>query len=108
MGVPKPGIRMGTYLSTEPGYLVITEDGRKSQLAISEILRAIDMPALTYEQVEAIKTLSNLFVVLVRTLIDKGLIGETFMEKHNLNLEDIAHVIEEIGGDYLDPDLTVS
>ena len=55
----EPGIIMGTYLSTEPGYLIITEDGRRSQLAISEILRAADIPALTYAQVGAIKTLAN-------------------------------------------------
>jgi len=108
MGTPTPGIMMGTYLTTEPGYLVIEEDGRKSQLAISEILRAIDMPALTYAQVGAIKTLANLTAVLIRTLISRDILDEQFLEEGEYDLAAIVQTIEDMGGDFGEPDLTVT
>ena len=108
MGTPMPGIHIGTRLYTEPGYLVIEEDGRRSQLAISEILRAADIPALTYEQVGAIKTLANLIVVLIRTLIARDVLDEQFLEDGGYDLPAIIQTIEDMGGDFVEPDLTVT
>ncbi len=104
----EPGIRMGTYLSTEPGYLVIEEDGRKSQLAISEILRAIDMPILTFEEVGAVKTLANMFAVLYRALIARDILDEGLLEDNGYDLPAIVKTIEDMGGDFINPDLTVT
>ena len=101
------GIRMGTYLSTEPGYLVIEEDGRKSQLPIEDILRAVDMPIITYEKLKAVTALANMFAVLIRTLIARGVLGEDFMEEGDYSLEAIVQSIESMGGDYGEPDLSV-
>ena len=103
-----PGIYMGTRLSTSPGYLILEEDGRRSQLAISEILRAADIPALTYEQVGAIKTLANLIVVLIRTLIARDVLDEQFLEEGDYDLAAIVQTIEDMGGDFGEPDLTVA
>ncbi len=104
----EPGIRMGTYLSTEPGYLVIEEDGRKSQLAISEILRAVDMPVLTFEEVGAVKTLANMFAVLYRALIARDILDEGLLEDNGYDLPAIVKTIEDMGGDFINPDLTVT
>jgi len=108
MGTPLPGILMGTRLYTEPGYLIIEEDGHRSQLAIADILRAADIPALTYAQVGAIKTLANLTAVLIRTLIARDILDEQFLEDGDYDLAAIVQTIEDMGGDFGEPDLTVS
>ena len=108
MGVPKPGIYIGTRLYTEPGYLILEEDGQKSQLPIADMLRAADIPALTYAQVGAIKSLANMFAVLIRTLIARGILDEQFMEEGDYDLEAIVQTIEDMGGDFGEPDLTVA
>jgi hypothetical protein len=106
MSTPEPGIIMGTYLSTSPGYLVITEDGRKSQLAISEILRAVDMPQLTYEQVGAVKTLANLIADLTKKLIVSEILPADFTGEDGYELETIVETINNIGGNFGEPDLS--
>lgn len=93
----------------EPGFLIFTDDGgRSTSYAISEILRALDIPALTYAQVGAIKTLANLVVVLIRTLIARDVLDEQFLEDGEYDLAAIVQTIEDMGGDYGEPDLTVS
>lgn len=90
-----------------PGYIKITEDGGQSHLiAIVDVLRAADIPALTYEQVAAIKTLANLVVILVRTLIDRQILDESFLEEGEYDLADLIETIESMGGDYGEPDLS--
>lgn len=109
MGTPKPGTFIGTRLYTEPGYLILEEDGRKSQLAIEKILRAADIPTgLTYAQVGAISTIANLLAMLVRTLISREVIGEEFLEEGEIDLLAFTEAIEQMGGDYGDPDISVS
>ena len=108
MGEPAPGVLMGTRLTTEPGFLVVAYDGQKSRLAIADILRAADIPALTYAQVGAIKTLANLTAVLVRTLIARDILDEQFLEEGEYDLAAIVQTIEDMGGDFIEPDLTVT
>lgn len=93
-----------------PGHIVITDDaGQRVRQPIGDILRALDIPAgLTYNQVGAITTLANLIVVLIRTLIDRDVLDDSFLEDGDYNLESIAEAIEEMGGDYRVPDLSVS
>ena len=93
----------------QSGFIVVQEDsGPPRQWAIKDVLRAADIPALTYSQVSSIKALSNLIVILVRTLIDNGTLGETFLEDGDYNLDDITEAIANMGGDYGEPDLTGS
>ena len=108
MGVPEPGVLMGTRLETIPGYIVVSYDGQKSQLAIADILRAADIPLITYEQVGAIKALANMFAVLIRTLIARDVLDEDFLEEGEYDLATIVQTIEDMGGDYGEPDLTVT
>jgi len=70
------------------------------------MLRAADIPTgLTYTQVEAITTLANLLVVLIRTLIDRQVLNESFLEDGDYELDDIVASIENMGGDYVEPDI---
>ena len=91
------------------GYITLTfEGGTKTQYPIANVLRALDIPAgLTYTQVVGIKTLANLVVVLIRTLIDRQVLNESFMEDDDYDLDAIIQSIEGMGGDYGEPDISV-
>jgi hypothetical protein len=97
-------------ISTEPGYIIFSDDNGKgsTKYPLAEMLRAADIPALTYAQVGAIKTLANLVVVLIRTLIARGVLDEQFLEEGEYDLAAIVQTIEDMGGDFGEPDLTVS
>lgn len=91
----------------ESGYIVIqTDSGPPTRYPIADVLRAADIPALTYSQVATISTLANLVAVLVRTLIDRQILDESFLEDGGYNLDDIVETIEGMGGSYGEPDLT--
>ncbi len=94
----------------EPGYIVLIRDsGPPTRYPITGILRALDIPAgLTYNQVGAIKTLANLVVVLIRTLIAREVLDEQFMEDGDYDLATLVQTIEDMGGDFGEPDLTVT
>src|SRR3990167_10062926 len=95
-----------TIYGFEAGYIVTTDErGNKTRHAIADVLRAADIPALTYSQVAAIKTLANLVAVLIRTLIDKEVLNESFLEDDDFDLDAIIAVIENIGGSYHEPDI---
>lgn len=97
-------------ITFEPGYMVLTrEEGGSTRYPVADILRALDIPAgLTYQQVSAITTLANLVAVLVRTLIDKQVLDESFLEKDEYSLDAVVQSIESMGGDYIEPDLSVT
>lgn len=92
------------------GYITITrESGAPTQYPIAAVLRALDIPkGLTYAQVGAITTLANLVVVLIRTLIDRQILDEAFLENDDLDLDAIIESIENMGGDYGEPDIEVT
>ena len=92
------------------GFITVTrDDGPPTKYAIAEVLRALDIPTgLTYSQVGAITTLANLVVVLIRTLIAREVIGAEFLEEGEIDLEAITEAISDMGGDYSQPDLTVT
>ncbi|KKK53255.1 hypothetical protein LCGC14_3096610 [marine sediment metagenome] len=94
----------------EPGFITYVEDnGRSTRYPIADDLRATDIPTgLTYLQLSAVTTVANLVVVLIRTLIARGVIGEDFMEEGDFSLEAVIQSIESIGGDYGEPDLSVT
>jgi hypothetical protein len=92
-----------------PGYFQITDDsGRKHLIAIKDALRAADIPALTYQQVAGIKNLANLIVVLVRTLIDRQILDESFLENDDYSLDAIIEAVESLGGNYSEPDIVAT
>ena len=94
----------------EPGYMTLVQgSGPPVRHSVSSILRALDIPTgLTYEQLGAITTLANLIVVLIRTLIDRDVLDESFLENGDYNLEEVITSIEDMGGDYMEPDLSVT
>ena len=92
-----------------PGILEITEDGgRKKQIAIADVLRAGDIPALTFSQIQSITALASLIAVLIRTLTDRGILDESFLEDDALDLDHIIFELEQMGTDYGNPDISVS
>jgi len=97
-------------LSFAPGFITLTDTGgRRTRYAVADILRALDIPAgLTYEQIGAITALANLNVVLVRTLIARGVLDEQFMDEGDYDLATIVQTIEDMGGNFVEPDLTVT
>ena len=92
------------------GYITVTrDDGPPTQYSIADVLRALDIPTgLTYSQVGAITTLANLMVVLIRTLIARDVLDESFLEDGEYDLNSIVEAIDEMGGDYVKPDLSVT
>jgi hypothetical protein len=98
-----------TNITFQSGYIVITFDGNTpAQYPIADVLRAADIPALTYSQVSSISALANLIVILIRTLMDAGYLPDTFIEGTEYSLDDIVEAIGNMGGDFGDPDLTGS
>ena len=96
-------------MTLEPGFLVLRDANGKGivRLHIDEVLRAADIPSLTYAQVQAITSLANLMAVLIRTLVDREILDEQFMEDGDYDLNAIVQVIEDMGGDYAEPDISV-
>jgi len=96
--------------STEPGYIFVTDDaGNRSKFSLAGMLRAADIPTgLTYSQITGITALANLIVILIRTLIDRNVLDEDFLEESDIDLNTIVEAIENMGGDYGNPDLTGS
>jgi len=96
-------------ITPTPGYLTLTDTaGSRRRYAIADLLRAADIPTgLTYLQVSAITTLANLVAVLIRTLIAKEVLDESFMENDDYDLEAIVETIENMGGAYHEPDLNI-
>ena len=90
------------------GKLQVTTDVETKEYDIVNYLRAADIPAgLTYTQVSAISSLANLIVVLIRTLIDREVLNESFLENDDLDLDHIIYAIEQMGGAYHEPDIAV-
>ncbi len=92
-----------------PGYITLTrESGNKTRYAIADVLRALDIPAgLTHSQVTGIAILADLNVILIRTLINRGYLDQSFLEDGGFDLESLTEAIEGIGGDYEKPDISV-
>ena len=99
-----------TGIAFSSGYMTLTyQNGTRSRQPVDAILRAVDIPTgLTYNQVGAVTTLANLLVVLVRTLIDREVLDESFLESGDYDLDDIVGAIELMGGDYNLPDIEVT
>uniref|UniRef100_A0A6M3IQV0 Uncharacterized protein n=1 Tax=viral metagenome TaxID=1070528 RepID=A0A6M3IQV0_9ZZZZ len=93
-----------------PGYLTLTDShGRKTAYPIAPVIRAVDVPVgLTYSQVGGLTTLANIAGLLAKILIEAEVIDESLLNDEGYNLESVITAIEELGGDYVEPDLSVS
>ena len=103
------GKQPGTRVYGIPGYIVVEIDGQSTQYSIAEILRAADIPVgLTYRQVQAITPLANMVADLTKKLIAIGTLDPEFTGEDGYDLAAIVETIEDIGGNYGEPDLNVS
>ena len=92
-----------------PSYIYTTdESGNRTKHALANMLVAGDIPAgLTYVQVASLKALANLIAIIVRTLIAREILDETFDDEHGMEM-DLAHLvkaIEDMRGSYHEPTL---
>ena len=91
----------------EPGFITIDRaSGPPVRLPLKDYLRAADIPVgLTHAQVAGVTYLANLVVVLIRTLIARDLLDETFADKLGMDwdLEHIIYALESLGGTYHEP-----
>ena len=96
-------------VATEPGFLTIrTDSGPPTKYPIADLLRVADIPVgLTHAQVAGITYLANLVVVLIRTLVEREVLDETFADELGMDwdLEHIVYALEQLGGSYHEPDL---
>ena len=103
-------VENATALEFSAGFITLTDShGRKTKYPIASVLRAADIPTgLTFTQITAISTLASLMAVLIKTLISRGILDESFMEKGDYNLDAVIEVIENMGADYANPDITTT
>ena len=88
------------------GDIILTDPmGNRSRYALKPSLANIPT-GLTYSQVAAITTLANLVVVLIRTLIERQVLDESFADSLGMDwdLDHIIQVVEQMGGKFHDPD----
>ena len=72
-------------ISFESGSIVVTDDGGRSvRHDIANVLRAADIPVLTIDKLTVLTTLAQLVVVLVKTLIERGVLDESFEDGYDL------------------------
>ena len=97
-----------TGITLEPGYLVIaTNSGPPTRFPLADILRAADIPeGLTSAHVDGVRLLSNMVVILIRTLIDRQVMDDTFADSLGMDwdLDHIIYALEQLGGSYAEPD----
>jgi len=93
-------------ITHQAGFLLVETDVETKKFDITIILRAADIPTgLTYSQVQAITGLANIIGVLIKELIERGIIGEDFLDGYGL--EDIVDQIDNAGGSYTEPDIGI-
>lgn len=93
-----------------PGFITLYDGGATpTKYAIADVLRALDIPTgLTHTQMEEISKLANMFAVLIRTLIDRQILDESFLENDDYSLDALIQSIEQMGGSYHEPDIAVA
>lgn len=95
-------------ITVEPGFIVVDSgSGPPTKYPVKDILRKADIPVgLTHEQVAGVGLLANLVVILIRTLMSKGILDETFtdgIDDMNWDLDHLIYAIEKLGGVYHEP-----
>ena len=93
----------------EAGALIIqTDSGPPTRYPIADVIRVADVPVgLTHTQVAGVTYLANLIVILIRTLIERNVLDESFIDSLGLNwdLDHIIYAVEQLGGAYHEPEL---
>lgn len=100
---------IGLDVHSKPGYIILQrQSGPPVEYPLTDLITIGDIPTgLTHTQVAAISALANLIAILIRTLIERGILDETFADSLGMDwdLEHIIFAIGEMGGTYENPDL---
>ncbi len=95
-------------ICTEPGFITIdTGSGPPRRISMATLLTQPDIPTgLTHTQVDGVRLLANLMAILLRTLMGKDILDESFADEFGMDwdLNTIIYAIEQLGGTYHDPD----
>lgn len=69
----------------EPGFITVTDDGaRKTRHEIAPVIRPVDVPDLTISSLSLLTELANILIVIVKTLIDKDILDESYEDDWDL------------------------
>lgn len=94
---------------SKPGYIIIRRaSGPPVEYPLTDLITTGDVPTgLTHTHVAALGALANLFAILIRTLIERDILDETFADHHGMywDLDHIIFAIDEMGGQFDNPDL---
>ena len=70
----------------EAGFITVTYDsGPPVKLPIADMLRAADIPVLTIDKVTVLTKLADLFMILLKTLIERQFLDEDFADGYDLD-----------------------
>lgn len=93
---------------SEPGFITIQRSsGPPIRYPVSDLLQATDIPTgLTHEQVIGLTIIANVLAVLIRTLIARDILDESFADSAGLSsdLDQLIYILEQLGGAYHEPD----
>ena len=69
----------------EAGFITITRDsGPPTKYAIADVLRAADIPVLNIASLTLLTTLAEIVAVVVKTLIERQILDESFYDDYDL------------------------
>ena len=89
------------------GFITIKNpSGPPTQFPVADLLRAADIPeGLTSEHVDGVRLLSNMVVILIRTLISRQVLDDAFADSLGMDwdLDHIIYALEQLGGSYDEP-----
>lgn len=78
----------------ESGYMVVHMDsGAPVRHDIADVLRAADIPDLNIGSMTLLTTLATIVQILVKTLVDKGILNDQFED--NYDLQYIAETLDD-------------
>jgi hypothetical protein len=95
-------------ISFDSGGMVIQYNGGPpKKIDWTTILAAADIPTgLTHTQVDGIRLLANVQVIILRTLLNAELIGDQLgSEGSEWDLEAVIYALEQMGGSFEEPDI---
>ena len=96
-------------ISTEPGFITIeTGSGPPRRISMATLLTQPDIPVgLTHTQVDGIRLLANMVVILIRVLQRAKILNEDFSDDAGMewDLDHMIYAVEQLGGSYANPDL---
>ena len=88
-----------TNLTFEEGFIVVhRESGPDTRYALADVLRAADIPVLTIESLTLLSTGMHLLMLLIKTLIDRDILDETWHDGYDLQY--IVEELENLGAEW--------